>query len=156
MIVSIGIRTNIDDSGRSRVDGVDICVEGRTDVLNLSHSWVANKESKCNERGSTYGVASTEGGFEKVRGCTNDWFEEIGSCIDARFEKIGDYTDHGNKEVEDCNDADTNKVMGWRLIYLHPPRDANRLKQVAIEQLSIELVAYLFHVIQMGYDNPPK
>ena len=38
MIVSIGIRTNIDDSGRSRVDGVDICVEGRTDVLNLSHS----------------------------------------------------------------------------------------------------------------------
>ena len=77
MIVSIGIRTNIDDSACSRVDGVDICVEGRTDVLNLSHSWVAKEESNCNERGSTYGVASTEGGFEEVRGCIESGSEDV-------------------------------------------------------------------------------
>ena len=80
----------------------------------------------CTDGGSKKVRGCTDSGSEKVGGCINGWFEEIESCTDARFEEIGDYTDRGNKDVEDCNDADTNKVMGWWLIYLHPPRDANR------------------------------
>ena len=66
-------------------------------------------------RGSTYGIASTNGGFENVRGCT-----------DGRFEEIGDCTDHGDKEVGGCNDVNIDEVMGSRLIYIPPSRDVNQ------------------------------
>ena len=64
MLVCIGIGTNIDDYG-----------DGRTDVLNSSPSGVAKKTSRCNENGSTYGIACTESGSEEVGGCTDSGFE---------------------------------------------------------------------------------
>ena len=62
--VCIGIWTNIDDSG-----------DGRTDVLNSGPSGVAKETSRCNERGSTYGVVGTKSGSEEVGGCTDSWSE---------------------------------------------------------------------------------
>ena len=49
-------------------------------------------------RGSTYGIASTNGGFENVRGCTDGRFEEIGSCTDGGSEEAGGCTDGKFKE----------------------------------------------------------
>ena len=49
-------------------------------------------------RGSTYGIASTNGGFENVRGCTDGRFEEIGSCTDGGSEEVGGCTDGKFKE----------------------------------------------------------
>ena len=62
--ICIGIGTNIDGSG-----------DGRTDVLNSGPSGVAKEASRCNERGSTYGVVGTESGSE-----------EVGDCIDSGSE----------------------------------------------------------------------
>ena len=64
MSICIGIRTNINDSG-----------DGRTNVLNSGPSGIAKEASKCNERGSTYGVTSTKSGSEEVGGCTDSGFE---------------------------------------------------------------------------------
>ena len=64
MSIYIDIKKNIDDSG-----------DGRTDVLNSGPSGVAKEISRCNERGSTYGVVGNESGFEEV----------------------GDYTDSGSE-----------------------------------------------------------
>ena len=38
-------------------------------------------------RGSTYGIASTNGGFENVRGCTDGGSEEAGGCTDGKFKE---------------------------------------------------------------------
>ena len=35
-------------------------------------------------------------------------------------------TNREDKKVGGCNDVDTNDVMGWQLIYLPLPRDADR------------------------------
>ena len=59
--ICIDIETNIDGSG-----------DGRTDVLNSGPSGVAKEASRCNERGSTYGVVGIESGSE-----------EVGNCIDS-------------------------------------------------------------------------
>ena len=64
MSIYIGIETNIDGSD-----------DGRTDVLNSGPNGVAKETSRCNERGSTYEVASTESRSEEVGGCTDSGFE---------------------------------------------------------------------------------
>ena len=64
MLVCIGIWTNIDDSS-----------DGRIDVLNSDPSGVAKEASRCNERGSTYGVVGTESGFKEIGGCTDNGSE---------------------------------------------------------------------------------
>ena len=61
MSICIDIGTNIDGSG-----------DGRTDVLNSGPSGVDKEASRCNERGSTYGVVGIESGSE-----------EVGDCIDS-------------------------------------------------------------------------
>ena len=64
MSIYIGIGTNIDGYG-----------DGRTGVLNSGPRGVAKETSKCNEKGSTYGVVGTECGSEEVGGCTNSGSE---------------------------------------------------------------------------------
>ena len=64
MSVYIGIWTNIDGFG-----------DGRIDVLNLGSSGVAKETSRCNEKGSTYGVTNTESGSKEVGGCSNSGSE---------------------------------------------------------------------------------
>ena len=83
MSVCIGIRTNINDFGDSKID-----------VLNSSPNGVAKKASRCNERGSTYGIVDTKSGFEKVEGCNGD-----------KSKKVRDCTDGGSKEVKGCTDG---------------------------------------------------
>ena len=57
MSIYISIKTNIDGSG-----------DGRTDVLNSGPSGVAKEASRCNERGSTYGVVGIKNGSKEVGG----------------------------------------------------------------------------------------
>ena len=62
--ICIGIGANIDGSGDDRID-----------VLNSGLSGVAKEASRCNERGSTYGVVGIESGSKKASGCIDSGSE---------------------------------------------------------------------------------
>ncbi|RVW88082.1 hypothetical protein CK203_044399 [Vitis vinifera] len=83
-------------------------------------SGIAKEASKCNERGSTYGVVDTKSGSEKVGlkrwgytngrsenvgSCAHGRSEEVGDCANGRFEEVGDNTDDEFEEVRDCTDG---------------------------------------------------
>ena len=93
--------TNIDDFGDSK-----------TNVLNPGPSRVVKEASRCNERGSTYGVVGNESGFEEVGDYTDSGSEEVGCCTDGTSEEMGDCTNREDKNVGGCNDADTDDMMG--------------------------------------------
>ena len=95
-------KTNIDGFGCGRVNGVDVCARGTTDVLNLGHSGVVKEASRCNERGSTYGVKGTESGSKEIIGINNG-SKEVRGYIDVGSKKVGDYTNHRFKKVEGCS-----------------------------------------------------
>lgn len=85
VIVSTSTGTNIDDFGGGRVDGVDICVGGTIDVLNSYPSRVVKEASRCNKRGSTYRVASTNNGSKKTVD-TNRGSKEVENCTNIGLE----------------------------------------------------------------------
>ena len=63
---------------------------------------------------------------------------------------MGDCTNREDKKVGDCNDADTNDVMGDNYyIYLSLEMSID-LEQVVVEQLLTELVTYLLHALLVG------
>ena len=64
VLICIGIVMDIDGFGDSR-----------TDILNSGPSGVAKEAFRCNENGSTYGVANTESGSEEVGNCTDSGSE---------------------------------------------------------------------------------
>ena len=99
--VCIGIWTNIDNFGY-----------GRIDVLNLGPSRLAKEASRCNERGSTYGVVGTKSGSEEVGGCTDSWSEQVEGYINGGSEEVGGCTDVGSKEAGGCIDIGSKKVGG--------------------------------------------
>lgn len=167
------------------------------DVRNLGPSGVAKEASRCNERGSTYGVAGTKTGFEEIVGtnsgfkelrgyadaglkemgdcsnygskkvgscidvgskemgdCIDHWSKEVWGCIDVGSKEIGDCTNCGDKEVGGCNDVDTNKEMGWLLIYLPFPQDVHWPHTCG--NRATVLVVYLLYVVHMGDNNPSE
>ena len=57
---------------------------------------MAKKALRCNENGSTYGIAGTEGGSKDIVG-TNNGSKKVRGCIDVGSKEVGDSIDHGYK-----------------------------------------------------------
>ena len=101
------------------------CNGGRSKEVGGCTNGGSKEVASCDDGGSEEVGAWTEGKSKEIRGYTDDESKEVRGCTDGRSEDMDDYTNREDKKVGGCNDVDTDKVMGWQLIYLPFPRNVD-------------------------------